>query len=104
MPTFVGMTRRRRRRVEVNAGWYKVAATVITALRAYAIVLGKQELRLVEPLPQLVAFYCSPAPIAGSPRATSADRARDQWRYWPWDAPWLPGIDTGRSAARPAVH
>jgi hypothetical protein len=39
----------------------KVAATVITALRAYAIVLGKEELRLVEPLAQLVPFYCSPA-------------------------------------------
>lgn len=38
----------------------KVAATVITALRAYAIALGKTEMRLVEPLPEVVPFYCSP--------------------------------------------
>ena len=39
----------------------KVATVVITALRAYAIALGKGELRLVDPLPEVIPFYCSPA-------------------------------------------
>jgi len=38
----------------------QVTGAVVAALRAYAIVLGKTELRLVEPLPQLVPRYCSP--------------------------------------------
>jgi len=38
----------------------KVAAVAITALDAYATVLGKHELRLVDPLPALIPFYCSP--------------------------------------------
>ncbi len=32
---------------------------VMTALEAYAIVLGKAELCLVEPLPEMIPFYCS---------------------------------------------
>jgi hypothetical protein len=36
-----------------------VAEVVITALQAYAIALGKTELRLVEPLPEAIRFYCS---------------------------------------------
>jgi hypothetical protein len=39
---------------------FKVARVVIAALRAYAIVLGKAEMRLVEPLPEAIPFYCSP--------------------------------------------
>ena len=38
----------------------KVTAVTLTALNAYAVALRKQELRLVEPLPQLIPFYCSP--------------------------------------------
>jgi hypothetical protein len=38
----------------------KVAAVVVTALNAYATALGKHELRLVDPLPALIPFYCSP--------------------------------------------
>jgi len=38
---------------------WRVAAVVMTALEAYAIVLGKAELRLVEPLPEMIPFYCS---------------------------------------------
>ncbi len=37
----------------------KVTGAVVAALRAYAIVLGKTELQLVDPLPQLVPRYCS---------------------------------------------
>jgi hypothetical protein len=39
---------------------FKVANVVITALRAYAVALGKTELRMVDPLPQAIPFYCSP--------------------------------------------
>jgi hypothetical protein len=39
----------------------KVTRTVIDALGAYGVVLGKTEMRLVDPLPALVPFYCSPA-------------------------------------------
>ncbi len=39
----------------------KVTAVVLTALQAYAIALGKKELRLVDPLPDVIPFYCSPA-------------------------------------------
>ena len=37
----------------------KVANVVIAALRAYAIAIGKTELRMVDPLPHAIAFYCS---------------------------------------------
>jgi len=33
----------------------------VAALRAYPIVLGKTEWRLVDPVPDLVLRYCSPA-------------------------------------------
>lgn len=39
----------------------RVTAVVLIAAEAYALVLGKTELRLVEPLPALVSYYCSPA-------------------------------------------
>jgi hypothetical protein len=39
----------------------RVMTVVLTALRAYAITLGKKELRLVEPFPELIPTYCSPA-------------------------------------------
>jgi len=52
----------------------KVTGAVIDALAAYAIVLGKTELRLVDPLPALVPRYCSPpfgfrlvTPASGGP-------------------------------------
>jgi hypothetical protein len=38
----------------------KVTRIVIDALSAYGIVLGKTEMRLIDPLPALVPFYCSP--------------------------------------------
>ncbi|PPQ28859.1 hypothetical protein CCS01_23040 [Rhodopila globiformis] len=38
----------------------KVAAVVVTALDVYATALGKHDLRLVDPLPALIPFYCSP--------------------------------------------
>jgi hypothetical protein len=38
----------------------RVMTVVLTALRAYAIVLSKKELRLVEPFPELIPTYCSP--------------------------------------------
>jgi len=37
-----------------------VAAVAVTALDAYATVLGKHELRLVDPLPALIPLTCSP--------------------------------------------
>jgi hypothetical protein len=39
---------------------HKVAAVVFTTLEAYAMALGKHELRLVDPIPALIPFYCSP--------------------------------------------
>jgi hypothetical protein len=52
----------------------KVTGTVIDALAAYGVVLGKTEMRLIDPLPALVPFYFSPAigfqvvtPAKGSP-------------------------------------
>ncbi len=39
----------------------KVVPTVLAALQAYAIALGKAELRLVDPMPGLASYYCSPA-------------------------------------------
>jgi len=36
------------------------AAIVVTALRSYGVVLDKTEMRLIDPLPALVQFYCSP--------------------------------------------
>ncbi len=39
----------------------KVVPAALAALQAYAIALGKTELRLVDPLPALIPFYCSPA-------------------------------------------
>jgi hypothetical protein len=36
-------------------------AVALTAANAYAIVLGKTELRLMDPLPALIPYYCSPA-------------------------------------------
>ncbi len=38
-----------------------VARVALGAARRYALVLGKTELRLIDPLPVLVPFYCSPA-------------------------------------------
>jgi hypothetical protein len=38
----------------------RMMIVVLAALRRYATVLGKTELRLVDPLPALVPFYCSP--------------------------------------------
>ena len=38
----------------------RVTAVTLAALSAYCVVLGKRELRLVESLPELVSFYCSP--------------------------------------------
>lgn len=38
----------------------QVTAVTLTALNAYAAALGKLELRLVNPFPQLIPFYCSP--------------------------------------------
>lgn len=40
--------------------YFRVLNVVITALETYATVLGKTELRLVDPLPEAVAAYCSP--------------------------------------------
>lgn len=37
------------------------AAVVVTALASYGVVLGKTEMRLVNPLPALVPYYCSAA-------------------------------------------
>jgi len=37
------------------------AAVVVAALASYGIVLGKTEMRLVNPLPALVPYYCSAA-------------------------------------------
>ena len=52
----------------------EVTGAVVAALRAYAVVLGKTELRLVDPLPALIPRYCSPAfgfhlvtPVTGGP-------------------------------------
>jgi len=52
----------------------KVTGAVIDALAAYAIALGKTELRLIDPLPALIPRYCSPpfgfrlvAPAVGGP-------------------------------------
>jgi hypothetical protein len=52
----------------------KVTGAAVAALRRYALVLGKTELRLVDPLPALVPRYCSPAfgfhlvtPVTGGP-------------------------------------
>jgi hypothetical protein len=39
----------------------KVMRTVIDAPGAYGVVLGKSETRLIDPLPALIPFYCSPA-------------------------------------------
>jgi hypothetical protein len=39
----------------------KVTGAVVDALGSYAVVLGKTELRLVNPLPDLIPRYCSPA-------------------------------------------
>ncbi len=39
----------------------KLVSATLAALRAYAIALGKAELRLVDPLPALIPVYCSPA-------------------------------------------
>jgi hypothetical protein len=39
----------------------QVTRIVIDALGAYGVVLGKTEMRLVDPFPALVPFYCSPA-------------------------------------------
>jgi hypothetical protein len=38
----------------------KVAACVLTALRAYGVMLGKSEIRLIEPLPEVIPYYCGP--------------------------------------------
>jgi hypothetical protein len=38
---------------------WKVTAVVTSALEAYAIALGKAELRMVDPFPEMVPFYCS---------------------------------------------
>jgi hypothetical protein len=38
----------------------RVATAVLTALEAYATVLGKTEIHLVDPLPEVIPFYCSP--------------------------------------------
>ena len=38
----------------------QVAFVVFTALDIYATALGKHELRLVDPLPAVIPFYCSP--------------------------------------------
>jgi hypothetical protein len=43
----------------VNPLRRRVAAVVVTSLQAYAMVLGKRELRLIDPLPAVVPFYCS---------------------------------------------
>nr|WP_294504630.1 hypothetical protein [uncultured Rhodopila sp.] len=37
----------------------KVANVVIAALRSYAVAIGKTELRMVDPLPRTIPFYCS---------------------------------------------
>lgn len=37
-----------------------VTLVTLAAARRYAIALGKAEIRLVDPLPALVPFYCSP--------------------------------------------
>jgi hypothetical protein len=37
-----------------------VALVTLAAARRYAIALGKAEIRLIDPLPALVPFYCSP--------------------------------------------
>ena len=39
----------------------RAAAAVFAAAETYALVLGKAELRLVEPLPALVPYYTGPA-------------------------------------------
>jgi len=38
----------------------RVIAVTLAALDSYAVLLGKAELRLVEPLPALVPLYCGP--------------------------------------------
>jgi hypothetical protein len=38
----------------------ELALIVIAAMRSYAVILGKQELRLIDPLPEVIPFYCSP--------------------------------------------
>lgn len=40
-------------------GW--TTSVVLVAAEAYALILGKTELRLVDPLPALIPYYCSPA-------------------------------------------
>jgi hypothetical protein len=44
-----------------NALRRKFAGVVVTALASYGVVLGKTEMRLVNPLPALIPFYCSAA-------------------------------------------
>jgi hypothetical protein len=44
-----------------NALRSKFAGVVVTALASYGVVLGKTEMRLVNPLPALVPYYCSAA-------------------------------------------
>jgi hypothetical protein len=39
----------------------QVATIVFTAMEEYATILNKGELRLVDPLPEVIRFYCSPA-------------------------------------------
>jgi hypothetical protein len=39
----------------------RVTRGAVAALLQYAALLGKTELRLIDPLPPLVPFYCSPA-------------------------------------------
>jgi len=39
----------------------QVTGAVLATLRAYAVVLGKAELRLMDPLPALIPRYCSAA-------------------------------------------
>jgi len=36
------------------------ASIVVAALGSYGVVLGKTEMRLIDPLPALVPFYCLP--------------------------------------------
>jgi hypothetical protein len=38
---------------------FKVTNVVVAALRAYASAIGKTELRMVDPLPEAIRFYCS---------------------------------------------
>ncbi len=56
-----------------------VLSAVLTALTAYAVVLGRQEIRLIDPLPELVPRY----EYLGFALATPRGEPRDCWKELP---------------------